>query len=73
MAINTVLAKGFIEALEHDSHLQAQFTIASPNNLDGVVDFASNKGYFFTKEELEAALKHYPESSIVRQLRQYVH
>ena len=43
----------FIEALEHDSQLQAQYTVTSPNSLDGVVDFASTKGYVFTKDELE--------------------
>ena len=72
MAINTAQAQGFVEALEHDSTFQAQFSVASPNSLDGVVDFASAKGYVFTKEELEAALKHYPDNPIVRQLRQYV-
>ena len=72
MAKDTVQAQQFIEALENNSSLQAQFTVASPNTLDGVVDFANSKGYFITKEELEAALKHFPESTVVRQLRQYV-
>ena len=72
MAINTVQAQEFIEALERDSNLQAQFAVASPNSLDGVVDFADAKGYMFTKDELVSALKHYPDSSIVDQLRQYV-
>ncbi len=65
-------AQRFIEALETDTHLQAQYSIASPNSLDGVVDFANSKGHFFTKDELEAALKHYPDNAIVRQLRQYI-
>lgn len=73
MAINTTNAKEFIEMLESNSTLQAQFAIASPNSLDGVVDFADSKGYMFTQEELEAALKHFPNSSVVNQLRQYVH
>ncbi len=73
MAIDTTQAQHFVEMLESNSNLQAQFAVASPNTLDGVVDFASGKGYVFTKEELEAALKHFPDSSIVRQLRQYVH
>jgi predicted ribosomally synthesized peptide with nif11-like leader len=72
MAKDTAQAQGFIEALERDSNLQAQFAVASPNSLDGVVDFADAKGYIFTKDELEAALKHYPDNSVVRQLRQYV-
>ena len=72
MAKDTVQAQHYIEALENNSILQAQFTVASPNTLDGVVDFANSKGYFITKEELEAALKHFPESTVVRQLRQYV-
>ena len=63
----------FVDALETDSSLQAQFSVASPNSFDGVVDFASSKGYVFSKPELEAALKQYPESPVVRQLRQYVH
>jgi len=72
MNVDTVRAQRFIEALENNSSLQAQFAIASPNSLDGVVDFASSKGYVITKDELEAALKRYPDSSIVAQLRQYV-
>jgi hypothetical protein len=72
MAKISAQAQGFIEALEHDTHLQAQYNIAAPNNLDGVVDFASAKGHVFTREELEAALKRYPDSAIVRQLRQYI-
>lgn len=67
------MARKFIEALEHDTALQSQFNIASPNTLDGVVDFASAKGYVFTKGDLEAALKRYPDSPVARQLRQYVH
>jgi len=73
MAIDTTQAQHFIEMLESNSNLQTQFAVASPNSLDGVVDFASAKGYVFSKSELEAALKNFPESSIVRQLRQYVH
>ena len=72
MAVNTVHAEEFIQALENNSSLQAQFSIASPNNLDGVVDFANNKGYIITQDELEAALKHHPDSSLINQLRQYV-
>ena len=73
MAKDTMQAQQFIEALENNSSLQAQFSIAAPNTLDGVVDFASAKGYVFSKSELEEALKHFPNSKIVEQLRQYVH
>jgi predicted ribosomally synthesized peptide with nif11-like leader len=66
-------AKQFIEMLEHDASLQTQFAAKSPNSLDGVVDFASAKGYVFTKEELETALKRYPDSPVVEQLRHYTH
>ena len=72
MAKDTAHAQHFIEALETNRNLQAQFATASPNNLDGVVDFADAKGYFFTKDELEAALKQNPDSAIVEQLRHYV-
>ena len=72
MATQTAQAQDFIEALENNSSLQAQFSISSPNTLDGVVDFANNKGYMITREELQSALKHHPESAIVNQLRQYV-
>ena len=71
MAVET--ARKFIEDMEHNSSLSAQFTIAAPDNLDSVVDFASNRGYVFTRDELQAALKHYPETALGRQLRQYVH
>jgi predicted ribosomally synthesized peptide with nif11-like leader len=72
MATQTAQAQEFIEALEHDSRLQAQFSIASPNNLDGVVDFANSKGFMITQDELQAALRHFPNSSLVEQLRQYI-
>lgn len=69
MALQT--AKSFVEALETNSTLSTQFYIASPNNLDAVVDFAWEKGYVFTKDDLEAALKLYPENRIT-QIRQAV-
>ncbi len=70
MATNTL--RTFIDTLEHDSYFQAQLTIASPNSLSDMVDFASAKGYSFTKDELEAALQADAANSIVAQLRQYV-
>ena len=72
MAVNTAQAQKFIETLELNSSLQSQFMVTSPNSLNGVVDFANAKGYMITRDELEAALKHYPDSAIVAQLRQYV-
>ena len=72
MAMDTTQAQQFIETLERDPNFQTQFAVASPNSLDGVIDFTSAKGYVFTKTELEAVLKHFPDSSIYRQLRQYV-
>ena len=71
MAVET--ARKFIEDLERNSSLSTQFTVAAPGNLDSVVDFASTRGYVFTKDELQAALKHYPDTALARQLRQYVH
>ncbi|MBI5670972.1 MAG: Nif11-like leader peptide family natural product precursor [Chloroflexi bacterium] len=71
MAVET--ARKFIEDLDRNSALSTQFTIAAPDSLDSVVDFASGKGYVFTKDDLQAALKHYPESTVGRQLRKYVH
>lgn len=70
MALET--ARKFIVDLENDSTLAAQLYVASPDSLDGVVDFASGKGYLFTMDELEKALKLYPDSAISRQLRQYI-
>ncbi len=65
--------QAFITAIENDSYLQAQLTIASPNSLSAVVDFASSKGYSFSKDELEAALQADPANSVMMaQLRQYV-
>ncbi|MBI1279006.1 MAG: Nif11-like leader peptide family natural product precursor [Anaerolineaceae bacterium] len=72
MAVTTMQAQDFIEKLEYDSKFQAQFAVASPNSLDGVVDFANSKGYMITHEDLAAALKHYPKSAIADQLRHYV-
>jgi predicted ribosomally synthesized peptide with nif11-like leader len=65
-------AKQFIDLLEHDAPLQTQFMIASPNTLEGVVDFADTKGYLFTTDELEAALKEMPHSRIAQELRQRI-
>jgi len=73
MSKDTTQAKAFIEALDRDSTLQAQFAVASPNSLDGVVDFASSRGFIFTKDDLASALKHFPNSRVVDQLRAYVH
>jgi predicted ribosomally synthesized peptide with nif11-like leader len=65
-------AQQFIDALENDTSLLSQFYMTSPNSMDGVVDFAYNKGYTFTQDELEKALKHTPESKAAQQLRQLV-
>ena len=72
MAKDSLQTQRFIEALERDSSLQAQFELASPNSLGEIVDFASAKGYRFTKEELETALDQSPDNLVVEQLRQYV-
>ncbi len=69
MAVKT--AQLFIEALEKDATLSTQFSIVSPTNLDDIVDFAWEKGYMFTKDELEAALKLFPENRIT-QFRQAI-
>jgi predicted ribosomally synthesized peptide with nif11-like leader len=66
-------ARQFIELLERDSSLQTQFMVASPTSVDGILDFASGKGYIFTKEDLMNAIKAYPESRIAQELRQRVH
>lgn len=71
--MSTESARKFIEDLEHDTSLSTQFTIVSPNSFDGVVDFAYGKGYVFTKDELDKALKHAPDSKAAQQLRQYAH
>lgn len=71
MTVST--AHQFIELLENDTSLQTQFSIASPNTTEGIVDFASSKGYMFTKDDLMAALKKYPDSRIARELRQRAH
>jgi hypothetical protein len=72
MATLTAQAQDFVDALVHDSSLQTQYTIASPNSLDGVVDFANNKGYMITRDELKAALKQYGDNPMLDQLRQFV-
>jgi predicted ribosomally synthesized peptide with nif11-like leader len=64
-------ARTFMEALQHDTALSTQLYVASPTTLDEVVDFATGKGYIFTKEDLDGVLKLYPDSSVAQQLRQY--
>lgn len=71
MATDT--ARKFIEALENNPTLSAQYQMAAPHNLDGVVDFATSKGYVFTVTDLEAALKRAPQSKVAQQLRQFTH
>jgi len=71
MAAST--ARLFIELLERDTSLQTQFSIASPNTSDAILDFASSKGYVFSKDDLMAALKAFPESRIAQELRQRAH
>ena len=61
----------FIEALENDSAMSAQYEMAAPGTLDAVVDFASSKGYVFTVADLEAALKRDPQCKVAQQLRQF--
>jgi predicted ribosomally synthesized peptide with nif11-like leader len=65
-------ARQFIEMLEHDTSLQTQYTISSPNTTEAVVDFASGKGYMFTKDDLVRALKGMPDSRVAQELRQRV-
>lgn len=50
-------ARKFIETLEYNPVLSAQFDLAAPGSLEGVVAFANRKGYSFTKADLEAVLK----------------
>ena len=71
MTVST--AHQFIELLENDTSLQTQFSIASPNSTEAIVDFASSKGYMFTKDDLMAALKSHPDSRIAQELRQRAH
>ena len=71
--MSTESAQKFINDLQQDSNLYAQFSVASPNSFDGVVDFAYVKGYVFTKDELEKALKQNPDSKVANELRQYNH
>ncbi len=66
-------ARQFIELLERDSGLYTQFTIASPNTVEAIVDFADSRGYVFTQDDLVAALKGFPDSRIAKELRQRAH
>lgn len=73
VCMSTESARKFIEDLDNNTGLSTQFSIASPNTFDGVIDFAYGKGYVFTKDELEAAIKRAPNSRIAHQLKQYAH
>jgi predicted ribosomally synthesized peptide with nif11-like leader len=66
-------ARLFIDLLESDTKLQVQFETVSPNSTDAILDFAANKGYIFTKDDLFEALKEMPESRIAQELRQRAH
>jgi predicted ribosomally synthesized peptide with nif11-like leader len=71
--MTTNSAREFIELLERDASLQTKFSIASPNSTEAIIDFADSRGYVFTKDELLAALKRYPDSRIAAELRQRAH
>ena len=65
-------AQAFMEALQRDTALAAQFAAAAPTSLDEVMDFAASKGYFFPKDELVDELKNHPDSTIAKSMRQFV-
>lgn len=62
-------ARKFLELLNTNRGLQTQFYISSPANLDKLLTFARGKGFIFTAEELEAALKDAPSNKLMDYIR----
>ncbi len=60
-------AEKFLDHLTTDTTLQQQ--VLSTDSMDGVMDFALGKGYVFTADEFQAALRDYPESMAADRLR----
>jgi predicted ribosomally synthesized peptide with nif11-like leader len=59
-------AQQFIDLLEHDPTLQAQFTAAAPENIDAVLAFAAHNGYVFSADDLTIALQASPKSRLAK-------
>lgn len=59
-------AQQFIDQLEHDFALQAQFAAAAPDNIEAVLNFAAHNGYMFSADDLTIALQASPKSRLAR-------
>lgn len=57
----------FLDQLSNDTTLQQQ--VLATDGMDGVLDSALSKGYVFTADEFQAALRDYPESMAADRLR----
>jgi predicted ribosomally synthesized peptide with nif11-like leader len=59
-------AQQFVDLLEHDSTLQAQFAAAAPDNIEAVLNFAAHNGYMFSADDLTVALQASPKSRLAK-------
>jgi predicted ribosomally synthesized peptide with nif11-like leader len=60
MAVQT--AEKFLERLQEESSLKSQLYVTRPRNTDQLLQFAQGKGFIFSAEDLQAALKKHPVS-----------
>ena len=67
--MSAATAQQFLDLLTSNRGVQTQFTVTDPRTMSKLLDFAHGKGYIFTAEEFEAALKDVPSSPLVDTLR----
>ena len=64
--MSILTAREFLERLEWDRHLQQEFVRSSPDDVDGVLDFAGQHGYHFDEEAFSVALQTFPKSRLAQ-------
>jgi predicted ribosomally synthesized peptide with nif11-like leader len=72
MMMSAATAQKFLELLSSNPGVQTQFRVADPRSLDKLLDFAHGKGFIFTAEDLETALKDAPAGPLADWLRERV-
>jgi hypothetical protein len=62
-------AQQFLERLSSDASIRAQLQATGLANANAILDFAMTKGLVFTEGDLRTALKDFPPSAIINQMR----
>lgn len=62
MSVET--AQQFLELLEDDEPMRTQLFLEGPQTAAAFVEFATNKGFIFSEDDLREALRDHPDSMI---------